>query len=659
MTGAIDYTQQGRRPTDENATVGLLKPLGRGFPTNDAVIRYAVLAAAIFAALSPALFFSFGFHNDYNAWGYDAQSCCTHHPETLILNAIGRYFGAVAQNLQFLTITNLRSLWIWRLVGIGSAALLALFYLNIVSLGSTPSWEDVFLSCAVFTLPTMQFQAIWVSMYMFWTPPILLSLVAARVFIDAAQRRVTGSIAPWVTGFVALLAGLFFYPASATFVLAPTAHLLLARDSAARRRAAAAAVAALGGAFVALFFIHKFLVLPHMSGVPYLGEYEFSFASRVFSEAASRLRIYLGIGAYFWLGLELPWLPTVVDIATVVALVYLGIDLARRRIKVSTLTSAVLACGLFLVAAAPLVAVQQFSQTFRITFTMTAIELLLFFWLMKRFPVNTTALASVFAGLGIVLAFLSVYATAASAGEAHALYAQSVDSIARSPRSGFTAIVVLQPNRPRQAFGFTLRNDFGGLPPIHHIFDLLLGPRYSGLAAFDVTEFRLPPVDGVPIALEKDAVIIDASPLYGVPNFRNFSHRVGLVSAQPRGTIGPMYAVDGDPNSFWEVCGPSYSHPFPIEFKLELATDRKITGYSLSTLEETVRMPNAWEVWTTSDLQYWRLVQQVRGAGGWKTRETRHYRLENLSVVKGIKLVINGTDIGPCMRLYEFVPEDR
>ena len=33
------------------------------------------------------------------------------------------------------------------------------------------------------------------------------------------------------------------------------------------------AAAVLGSAFVALFVIHKYIVLPHLSNVPYLGEY--------------------------------------------------------------------------------------------------------------------------------------------------------------------------------------------------------------------------------------------------------------------------------------------------------------------------------------------------------------------------------------------------
>ena len=154
---------------------------------NNAAIKFALVGVSIIVALSPALLFSFGYHNDFNAWAYDTHSCCTQHPETRILLAIGRYFGAFAQNLQFSTIHSLIDLWWWRLLGILSTALLAVYYLHIISMQRPPTWQNACLTVAVFTLPTMQFQSIWVSMYMFWTPPILLALIAAQLLLKAAE----------------------------------------------------------------------------------------------------------------------------------------------------------------------------------------------------------------------------------------------------------------------------------------------------------------------------------------------------------------------------------------------------------------------------------------------------------------------------------------
>lgn len=614
--------------------------------------KYLTLFLIIIASLSPALFFSFGFHNDFNGWSYNAQSCCTHHPETLILNAIGRYFGAIAQNFQFLTIHNVGDFWLWRFIGILSTALLASYYLWIISLGRKPNWVNVFLTIVVFTLPTMQFQAIWVSMYMFWTPPILLSLIATHLFLKAILPASFLRRAFFVMlGFFALLAGVFFYPASATFVLVPVVHLLLTRNSVRLRLMARVSAIALGFAFVALFVIHKFIVLPRMSHIPYLGEYEFKLTAEVIKEIAPRLSIYLWDGAYFWLGVDISWFPKLIGLVAILAFCYSCVQIARRLIHRAELINVVYACGLFLVAAAPFVVVQQFTATFRIVFAMTAIELLVFFWLVNKLPIKTIKLAGTFAVIAAFFSFVSTYGVAESQGKEYALYKEATKGVAPDL---FTPIAVLRTNHPRQAFGYALRKDFGGLTMIHHVFDQLVGTRYNGKAAFDVTEFVLPAGDGAPAALEDGALIIDTSVLYNVSNFKPFTNRVGVVSAKPRGIIGPMYAVDGNANTFWEVCnGPSQ---FPIEFKLILPNERELTGYSMSTVEEMARMPNAWEIWVTSDSQNWLRVQQVEKVEAWKVREVRNYKIEPAQVIKGIKLVINGTDSGSCFRLYEFKP---
>ncbi|MGB7099342.1 MAG: hypothetical protein WBD95_11345, partial [Xanthobacteraceae bacterium] len=77
-----------------------------------------------------------------------------------------------------------------RLVAIVSAALLAVYYRHIVSLRRPPTWQNACLTVAVFTLPTMQFQELWVSMYVFWTPSFLLTLAAANLLLKATERDV-------------------------------------------------------------------------------------------------------------------------------------------------------------------------------------------------------------------------------------------------------------------------------------------------------------------------------------------------------------------------------------------------------------------------------------------------------------------------------------
>ena len=293
---------------------------------NKSAIIYAAVATSVFIALSPALFFSFGFHNDFNAWLYDSSQ--DPQPEVHILFALGRYFGAFAEDLQFLTIHSLDDLWRWRLVAILSAALLAVYYLHIVSMRRPPTWQNACLTVAVFTLPTIQFQALWVSMYAFWTPPFLLALVAANLLLKATESDVvTERSAIWrftlwvVLAFIALLSACFFYPLSATFVLVPTAHLLLTNDSKQTRQMAASAVPILGGAFIALFAIHKFIVLPRLSDVPYLGDYIYSFSNHPIAGALQRIATYFEDGAYLWLTLQIPYAPTLIVLLFVAAAV--------------------------------------------------------------------------------------------------------------------------------------------------------------------------------------------------------------------------------------------------------------------------------------------------------------------------------------------------
>ena len=199
-------------------------------------------------------------------------------PRNAVLLAVGRYFASIAENLQFFTIHTVDDLWLWRLIGILSTAALAAYYLHIVSLGRPPTWLNACLAVALFTLPTMQFQAIWPSMYTMWTPPIMLSLLAAQALLKAAEgdffaNRFARRRAARFTlqAFAALLAGLFFYPISATFVLVPAAHLLMNDTPYPRqiRRMALLAIAVLGSTFCHIVRIHKYIVLPHLSNIPY------------------------------------------------------------------------------------------------------------------------------------------------------------------------------------------------------------------------------------------------------------------------------------------------------------------------------------------------------------------------------------------------------
>ena len=646
-------------------------------------VIYGTVAAAIIVALSPALFFSFGYHNDYQQWAYDSYSCCMQYPETNMLIDIGRYFGAFAQNLQASTIHTLDDLWWWRLIGILSVAGLASYYLHIVSLRRPPTWQNACVSVAVFTLPTMQFQAIWVAMYVFWTPPMLLSLAAADLLVRATRSGIPIQLsghriflrqsALWhfagltLLAFVAVLAACFFYPMSATVLLVPAAHLLLSENGKQFRQMAVVAVVVLGSALVSLFVIHKFIVLPLLSNVPYLGEYGYTLTGSLLAEVPERLRFYIWEGAYLWLTLEIPLFPKLVVAVSVIATVYSMFRVFRGSINKGELLNVMMACGLFVAAVGPVLIVSQFSVTYRVRLAMNGIELLILFWLLRQLPIGSLRLASFLATFGVGCSFVGVYGTSAAAQAEHVLYSESVAHVASQD---FHSIAIISPLCCKiQAFGWPLRVDFGVLTPAPGIFDLLIGPRYKGQTAFSVTDLVLPSSPTllseiesnkkkVPLAIEENAIVIDRAPLLGAPSFNDVLSKLATVSARPRNTrpgvrYGPANAVDGLAKTFWEIADV----PFPIALELEFPTAHTLVGYSLSTVEATRRMPSSWELCVSSDRSHWYRLDEANEGRPWNNDETRNYKVAQTSGVTGIKLVVKATDDNSILRLYEFRPE--
>jgi F5/8 type C domain-containing protein len=413
---------------------------------------------------------------------------------------------------------------------------------------------------------------------------------------------------------------------------------------------------ALGGAFVVYFAIHKFVVLPRLGDVPYLGEYTFTFASSMLSEASRRIVAWLDTGSYFWIGLQLPWFPTVVAVVAAIGLAFGVLRLRRRSTPARSYVNFMVACGLFVVAAAPVALVSQFTNTFRIMLTMTAIELLVFFWVLKFLPVATWFLSSALAAIGVVAAFVSVYGTSASVAMEYAIDKRAVAGLAPNE---FHSILVLRRVSPREAFGLGLRGEFGVLSPIPHVFDQLIGSRYFNepkgaddgtRPSFDVEELYIGRTEDGPV-LEKNATIVDLSEIYGKSPITDFS-QFAIVAATPRSEIGPLNAVDGIRGTFWEVCG----QPFPVQLELDLPATHTLKGYTMSTVETPERMPRKWEIWVTADQRSWHRIQERTDLNLWKNEEKREYQIQPEAKITGIRLVIDETAIKSCMRLYEFTP---
>ena len=167
----------------------------------------------------------------------------------------------------------------------------------------------------------------------------------------------------------------------------------------------------------------------------------------------AELREYLTDGAMLWLGLQLPVVSEAVGIAAVFGAAWTLALVAHRSIKISELVNVLMACCLFVVAAAPLLFILQFTRTYRVMFAMTAIELLVVFWLLRRLPFGSLSLAALCAVLGMACAFADVYGLSASAHAEIALYAKAVANA--SPRE-FHSIAVLRRRLQRTAFGLPL-----------------------------------------------------------------------------------------------------------------------------------------------------------------------------------------------------------
>jgi hypothetical protein len=83
------------------------------------------------------------------------------------------------------------------------------------------------------------------------------------------------------------------------------------------------------------------------------------------------------------LGFELSWFPIAFGLVCLAAFGHIAFRVIRRSLPSAYMINGAMAAGLFVVAAAPLIAAQQFSTTTRTTLRMTAIELLVLFWLLS------------------------------------------------------------------------------------------------------------------------------------------------------------------------------------------------------------------------------------------------------------------------------------
>lgn len=599
----------------------------------------AVLAAVVtlpILAYAPAVFFSFGFHNDYWAWGFDANWCCGPHPEAAITAAIGRILAAWLLTAQFLLIHSLEDLAIWRGVTIATLALNCLYLFHLLrreapGAGHGPAAAATLL---VFLHKTMQLNVLWASNLVYFNVPILLALAGAHLLLLAREGRQRPAVAVALHGLalVPLVTALFIYPPSATFLIVPPLYGLLMRrpDLFDSLRTAAVLALLLAAGFALYAGIHRHLVLPSLPEGVSMSTYRWELPPQPLRTALSRLlRFYLPDAANGWT----IWTAKAPGFALLAAILLgLGWSVWRhwRAGRPAVALAEVVAVGaLFALASLailPNLVAEQFATSVRVLFVPGASLGIGLCWVAVRLLPPRAAMRVLAGSVAVAgcLACAGVLTTARLAEREHEAIGAALAPLDRSMRQD---IVVLRSNAPRRFLGLEVNEAFRPLPPIVLIGDAFLGRRHRGEARFDLsivsTQAGQPP-----IFVESATTVIDLQPMReeeATDRPVRFGVIGGRITVTPPGAAkGVADAFDGSNATFWEA----WTTPFPIAVRIDFTSPRAPGGYRLAAglHERSDRMPTGWEVYASADGNDWTpLDRQV--AADWRDGEVRRYAL--------------------------------
>lgn len=164
---------------------------------------YFITLALINAA---ALFWPYGFHNDYRVFEHPDWFF---HPETPHLLAIGRPLGALLLELQTLSITGMNGLIAYRVLSIVMvAAFAALLFGHIREKFLVRDSEALAFSFAVVLLPSMQINILWVANSVPGIVSVLFAFASYRLFSD---RRLWPAITFAASSLLIYHAGFLFF----------------------------------------------------------------------------------------------------------------------------------------------------------------------------------------------------------------------------------------------------------------------------------------------------------------------------------------------------------------------------------------------------------------------------------------------------------------
>lgn len=624
-----------------------------------------LVAAVLGLAYMPVAFFTFGFHNDYWAWGFDASWCCGPHPEAAITASIGRILAAKLLTAQFLFIHTLDDLRMWRVITVLTLALNALYFLYLIRREAPGSGLAVAgaVTALVFLHKTMQLNVLWASNIVYFNVPILLALIGAHLLVLARERhdRPAAAAGCYALALAPLVTALFMYPPTATFLVVPPLYGLLMRPPALGRQFVSAAILAvvLGTGFGLYVLLHRYLILPDLPAEVSMSTYRWELPPLPFRTALSRLlRVYLPDAGNAWSIWDsaLPGLVLLGVIgAGLLAAVFGSLRRGRPKEGAASIVAAGSLFGLLALALLPNLVAAQLATTVRVLFVPGACLVVGFAWAITRLlPRHAPVVLAGLAACAAPLAFANVWTTAAVAAHEHQAIGRGLAGLGDSERR---SIVILRSDAARQLLGIDVNEAFRPLPPIVPIGDHFLGRRHRGEASFDLSIVSTRPGQP-PIFVEAGTGVVDIQAMLEDHTRARpvvFGRIAGTLTVRPEGAArGVADAFDGAGGTFWEA----WTTPFPISVEIALSSPRPVASYSLSSgvHERSDRMPTGWRLMARGDGGGWEEIDHQRGLL-WRDGEARRFPTVAAGPWRGLRFdfLSNGLPPGGTegIRIYE------
>jgi hypothetical protein len=595
-----------------------------------------------------ALFFNFGFHDDYTIFDFSGynhpyRSCCFYIPETVEIFRIGRPIFSLLLNLIFLPVTKISHLQYVRGISILFLAVSSAWLAVLLSRNTSLSRNGSVATAALIgLLPGAQIFVVWsffVAGSISYFIVIAILAFAERIPITAAMLRTLWT-QPRVlanTAVLVLFLALSFaiYTPSTTFFLAiPLAGVLFPKQTfhQSKIKSIYYLLIFLVSSFV-YFLAMKLVILPIATkiiwpGLPLnTGAYSFSIAENPFDKVNLIIHEYLPNIVSLWDAEQLAWPGPVI---AVVLLIGMTISLwrwgatLRSTPWIITLGTALLVIGLLAGSLLPLIANKgTYLSNYRVLFTAQAMCILLFawacseIWLVIRNAVWShlrTVCVLIFLVFVGALASRNLYEVARTANrEIEFIGTKLTQNLAANHRH----LTLIEPTS-RKELGHRLALEFTHLTgPITGMIHAVMREIGRDPAQFETIFIRTGTAD---FYANKNSLVID---LYDAwPDLFPEDSRaklIGTISTNATSNCCPVsLAFDGSLVgwSFWETHGP-----WPIEVIVEYSKETVVREYKFSTSDWGLK--DAKDQINQLMPRRFKLEGWVDGGPGWVTLDER------------------------------------